>query len=273
MDKRHFRELILQMDPAAWWQWIVGGGRVQSGGWDHISRAWIRATLSSWDQDKGNRAISFSWYPHRMSRTPKSAQWMTTCLKCIQCDARCVRVYLCVFQLTRTACQIWSSPWRASGWWAPATTRAWAGCAPRAAACWGDTTSTPGPPACSILSLFFIRRRRTCVCFHPWLAPPPLRYDHETQHAFVGDYSGQITLLKLEKQTYSTITTLKGHQGKRPGQRGANRSRPIFWRLMCHLARHLIGLLAHQTWDGRRVAGLKPCRCQTSGEKKIWCSK
>lgn len=41
-----------------------------------------------------------------------------------------------------------------------------------------------------------------------------LRYDHETQHAFVGDYSGQITLLKLEKQTYSTITTLKGHEGK-----------------------------------------------------------
>ncbi|KAM4742895.1 WD repeat and FYVE domain-containing protein 1 isoform 1-T1 [Anableps anableps] len=40
-----------------------------------------------------------------------------------------------------------------------------------------------------------------------------LQYDHETQHAFVGDYSGQITLLKLEKQTYSIITTLKGHEG------------------------------------------------------------
>ncbi|XP_037124371.1 WD repeat and FYVE domain-containing protein 1 [Syngnathus acus] len=40
-----------------------------------------------------------------------------------------------------------------------------------------------------------------------------LQYDHETQHAFVGDYSGQITLLKLEKQTYSVITTLKGHEG------------------------------------------------------------
>ena len=39
------------------------------------------------------------------------------------------------------------------------------------------------------------------------------RYDHDTQHAFVGDYSGQITLLKLERQTYSTITTLKGHEG------------------------------------------------------------
>ena len=42
----------------------------------------------------------------------------------------------------------------------------------------------------------------------------PVRYDQETQHAFVGDYSGQITLLKLERQTYSIITTLKGHQGE-----------------------------------------------------------
>ncbi|KAF3848120.1 hypothetical protein F7725_021148, partial [Dissostichus mawsoni] len=37
-------------------------------------------------------------------------------------------------------------------------------------------------------------------------------YDHETQHAFIGDFSGTITLLKLETQTYSTITTLKGHE-------------------------------------------------------------
>lgn len=40
-----------------------------------------------------------------------------------------------------------------------------------------------------------------------------LRYDDDTQHAFVGDYAGQITLLKLERQKYSTITTLKGHEG------------------------------------------------------------
>ncbi|NXS20020.1 WDFY1 protein, partial [Mystacornis crossleyi] len=38
-------------------------------------------------------------------------------------------------------------------------------------------------------------------------------YDHETQHAFVGDYSGQITLLKLEQNTCSVITTLKAHEG------------------------------------------------------------
>lgn len=40
------------------------------------------------------------------------------------------------------------------------------------------------------------------------------RYDYETRHAFVGDYSGQITLLKLEQNTCSVITTLKGHEGK-----------------------------------------------------------
>lgn len=40
------------------------------------------------------------------------------------------------------------------------------------------------------------------------------RYDYETRYAFVGDYSGQITLLKLEQNTCSIITTLKGHEGK-----------------------------------------------------------
>ncbi|NXL91094.1 WDFY1 protein, partial [Alectura lathami] len=38
-------------------------------------------------------------------------------------------------------------------------------------------------------------------------------YDYETRYAFVGDYSGQITLLKLEQNTCSIITTLKGHEG------------------------------------------------------------
>ncbi|XP_041119544.1 WD repeat and FYVE domain-containing protein 1-like isoform X1 [Polyodon spathula] len=40
-----------------------------------------------------------------------------------------------------------------------------------------------------------------------------LQFDHDTKHAFVGDYSGQITLLKLDQNTYSIITTLKGHEG------------------------------------------------------------
>lgn len=40
-----------------------------------------------------------------------------------------------------------------------------------------------------------------------------LQYDFDTQYAFVGDYSGQITLLKLEQSTCSVITTLKGHEG------------------------------------------------------------
>lgn len=40
-----------------------------------------------------------------------------------------------------------------------------------------------------------------------------LQYDNDTQHAFVGDYSGQITLLKLDEHSCSVITTLKGHEG------------------------------------------------------------
>ncbi|KAM9468933.1 WD repeat and FYVE domain-containing protein 1 [Clarias gariepinus] len=50
-----------------------------------------------------------------------------------------------------------------------------------------------------------------CHYFSSWASC--LQYDDDTQHAFVGDYSGQITLLKLEGETYSAITTLKGHEG------------------------------------------------------------
>ncbi|MBW03037.1 WD repeat and FYVE domain-containing protein 1, partial [Eschrichtius robustus] len=39
------------------------------------------------------------------------------------------------------------------------------------------------------------------------------KYDFDTQYAFVGDCSGQITLLKLEQSSCSVITTLKGHEG------------------------------------------------------------
>eukprot|EP00069_Balaena_mysticetus_P006025 bmy_18335T0 len=41
-----------------------------------------------------------------------------------------------------------------------------------------------------------------------------LQYDFDTQYAFVGDCSGQITLLKLEQSSCSVITTLKGHEGR-----------------------------------------------------------
>ncbi len=75
------------------------------------------------------------------------------------CLCVCVNACVCVLQPTRTACQIWCSLWRVSGWWVLAMTRVWAGCAPKVAACWGDTTSPPGPPAYSILHSL-----RVCVC-------------------------------------------------------------------------------------------------------------
>ncbi|XP_045431483.1 WD repeat and FYVE domain-containing protein 1 isoform X1 [Pipistrellus kuhlii] len=40
-----------------------------------------------------------------------------------------------------------------------------------------------------------------------------LQFDFDTQYAFVGDFSGNITLLKLERAACSLITTLKGHEG------------------------------------------------------------
>lgn len=45
-----------------------------------------------------------------------------------------------------------------------------------------------------------------------WLHFPP-RFDVETRHAFVGDQSGQVTILKLEQDSCSLVTTFKGHTG------------------------------------------------------------
>lgn len=39
------------------------------------------------------------------------------------------------------------------------------------------------------------------------------RFDSQTKHAFIGDYSGQITMLKLDNAGPTVITTLKGHSG------------------------------------------------------------
>lgn len=40
-----------------------------------------------------------------------------------------------------------------------------------------------------------------------------LQFDAQSKHAFVGDYSGQITMLKLDNNGPTVITTLKGHSG------------------------------------------------------------
>lgn len=33
----------------------------------------------------------------------------------------------------------------------------------------------------------------------------------QSKHAFIGDSSGQITMLKIEESSYKPVTTLKGH--------------------------------------------------------------
>lgn len=40
-----------------------------------------------------------------------------------------------------------------------------------------------------------------------------LSFDSESNHGFIGDYSGQITMLKLDNIGIKVITTLKGHSG------------------------------------------------------------
>ena len=40
-----------------------------------------------------------------------------------------------------------------------------------------------------------------------------LRFDAQSKLVFIGDYSGQVTMLKIESSGYKPITTLKGHSG------------------------------------------------------------
>lgn len=40
-----------------------------------------------------------------------------------------------------------------------------------------------------------------------------VEFDAASRHAFVGDYSGHITMLKLSETNYQPVTTLKGHSG------------------------------------------------------------
>ncbi|KAG7237197.1 hypothetical protein INR49_032695 [Caranx melampygus] len=109
-----------------------------------------------------------------------------------------------------------------------------------------------------------------------------LQYDHETQHAFVGDYSGQITLLKLEKQTYSTITTLKGHEGSigalwwDPVQRllfsGASDHSVIMWDIGGRKGRTLLLQGHHERVQALRYLQLtrQLVSCSADGGIAVW---
>uniref|UniRef100_A0A7N8XHZ1 WD repeat and FYVE domain containing 1 n=2 Tax=Mastacembelus armatus TaxID=205130 RepID=A0A7N8XHZ1_9TELE len=109
-----------------------------------------------------------------------------------------------------------------------------------------------------------------------------LQYDHETQHAFVGDYSGQITLLKLEKQTYSTITTLKGHEGSvgalwwDPIQRllfsGASDHSVIMWDIGGRKGRTLLLQGHHERVQALRYLQLtrQLVTCSADGGIAVW---
>ena len=43
-----------------------------------------------------------------------------------------------------------------------------------------------------------------------------IRFDEQSKYVFVGDYSGQVTVLKIDNHNFSLITTLKGHSGEYP---------------------------------------------------------
>ncbi|VVC88952.1 unnamed protein product [Leptidea sinapis] len=54
-------------------------------------------------------------------------------------------------------------------------------------------------------------RRIGGYSFEAWCTA--LQFDSESKYAFIGDYSGQITLLKLDNNGAALVTTLKGHTG------------------------------------------------------------
>uniref|UniRef100_A0A8B9GMJ2 WD repeat and FYVE domain containing 1 n=1 Tax=Astyanax mexicanus TaxID=7994 RepID=A0A8B9GMJ2_ASTMX len=109
-----------------------------------------------------------------------------------------------------------------------------------------------------------------------------LQYDNDTQHAFVGDYSGQITLLKLEAQTYSTITTLKGHEGSiaalwwDPVQRwlfsGASDHSVIMWDIGGRKGRTLLLQGHHEKVQALRYLNLtrQLVSCSADGAITVW---
>lgn len=40
------------------------------------------------------------------------------------------------------------------------------------------------------------------------------RYDAQAKYAFIGDNSGQITMLRIDQNGATFVTTFKGHTGK-----------------------------------------------------------
>ncbi|KAG1932653.1 WD repeat and FYVE domain-containing protein [Pimephales promelas] len=109
-----------------------------------------------------------------------------------------------------------------------------------------------------------------------------LQYDNDTQHAFVGDHSGQITLLKLEEQSCSIITTLKGHEGSvavlywDPVQRwlfsGASDHSVIMWDIGGRQGRTLLLQGHHEKVQALRYLRLthQLVSCSADGGMTVW---
>ena len=58
------------------------------------------------------------------------------------------------------------------------------------------------------------------------------RFDAESKHVFVGDYGAHISIIKLENNSPSLVTTLNGHSGKLPPWHSWFGTGD--WRLFCH---------------------------------------
>lgn len=58
-----------------------------------------------------------------------------------------------------------------------------------------------------------------------------VRFDEQSKYVFVGDYSGEISVLRISNTEFSLITTLKGHSGK-----NSNIGKGLLTRTVLHLS-------------------------------------
>lgn len=52
------------------------------------------------------------------------------------------------------------------------------------------------------------------LIIHRTVLTNSVRFDEQSKYAFVGDYSGQISVLRISNTEFSLIVNLKGHSGK-----------------------------------------------------------
>ena len=65
----------------------------------------------------------------------------------------------------------------------------------------------------NITVVLFVRFADVYLCFRVDSLDFSARFDTQSLCVFVGDYSGQIAVLKISRTSFELLTVLKGHTG------------------------------------------------------------